>query len=225
MKILALDGSASLCAACVFDTESGLELGRSVLKLEKGHAEHLMSVVAEALLAARTPYAELGTIAVATGPGSFTGLRVSIAAARGFALALAIPAVGVASLDAIAAEARASFPGRAVLSSLDAGRDSLYLAVHDEHGAYLEEPVVTTLASAVALFEQYRPVLAGSMAPRIAEWMAVPDARVGLTGATADIAAYARLAGRGRHGAPKPQYMRAAAAAKPKAGFLLSESG
>ncbi|TGT75410.1 tRNA (adenosine(37)-N6)-threonylcarbamoyltransferase complex dimerization subunit type 1 TsaB, partial [Mesorhizobium sp. M8A.F.Ca.ET.161.01.1.1] len=98
------------------------ELGRSVLDLGKGHAEHLMAVIAEALTAGAMDYSGLGAIAVSVGPGSFTGLRVGVSTARGLALALKVPAIGVTTLEALAAEAAAEFPGRPVLAALDAGR-------------------------------------------------------------------------------------------------------
>src|SRR5690606_28081274 len=116
MKILAIDTVAELCAACVFDAETVGELGRAVLEVGKGHAEHIMAVVEEALKAASLEYAGLGALAVSVGPGSFTGVRVGVAAARGFALALKIPAIGVTALEALAAEARERFPGRAVIA-------------------------------------------------------------------------------------------------------------
>ncbi|TJW19555.1 MAG: tRNA (adenosine(37)-N6)-threonylcarbamoyltransferase complex dimerization subunit type 1 TsaB, partial [Mesorhizobium sp.] len=64
MKLLAIDCAANLCAACVYDAAVGKELGRSVFDLGKGHAEHLMAVIEEALKAAGTDYAGLGAIAV-----------------------------------------------------------------------------------------------------------------------------------------------------------------
>ncbi len=51
MKLLAIDCAASLCAACVYDADVGVERGRAVLDLGKGHAEHLMTVIDEALKA------------------------------------------------------------------------------------------------------------------------------------------------------------------------------
>jgi len=116
MKLLAIDCAASLCAACVYDAAAGKELGRSVLDLGKGHAEHLMAVIDTALKAGGTDFAGLGAIAVSIGPGSFTGLRVGVSAARGLALALKIPAIGVTTLEGLAAEAAAGFPGRAVFA-------------------------------------------------------------------------------------------------------------
>ena len=101
MTILAIDTSASLCAAAVFDGE--LELGRSVIDIGKGHAEHLMGVIEAALAAANVTYAGMSRIVVAIGPGSFTGIRVGVSTARGLALALGVPAIGISNLDAVAA--------------------------------------------------------------------------------------------------------------------------
>ena len=87
MNLLAIDTAASICAACVLDTTSGRERGRAVLDLGKGHAEHLMGTIGEALEKESLGYHELGMVAVSVGPGSFTGSRVGVSAARGLALA------------------------------------------------------------------------------------------------------------------------------------------
>ncbi len=91
---------------------SGAERGRSVIDIGKGHAEHLMAVVEAAMKQAGVEYSDLGAVAVSVGPGSFTGVRVGVSAARGFAMALKIPAIGVTTLEAIAAEAREHFGAR-----------------------------------------------------------------------------------------------------------------
>ena len=105
MKLLAIDTAAGPCAACVFDTGSGEVIGREVRDIGKGHAEQLMSVIDAAMRQASIGFAELGAVAVSVGPGSFTGVRVGVAAARGLALALKVPAIGVTTLEAIAADA------------------------------------------------------------------------------------------------------------------------
>ncbi|TIS56037.1 tRNA (adenosine(37)-N6)-threonylcarbamoyltransferase complex dimerization subunit type 1 TsaB [Mesorhizobium sp.] len=221
MKLLAIDCVANLCAACVYDTAAGKELGRSVLDLGKGHAEHLMAVIYGALKAGATDYASLGAIAVSTGPGSFTGLRVGVSAARGLALALKIPAIGVTTLEALAAEATATFPGRAVLAALDAGREEIHAALYDETSVLIYGPAVTTLSEAAAMAADISAVIAGTAAMQIAA-SAGRAFDIGPTTATADIAVYARLAAtKGAGEKPKPLYLRSADA-KPQAGFILS---
>ncbi|ESY51991.1 MULTISPECIES: tRNA (adenosine(37)-N6)-threonylcarbamoyltransferase complex dimerization subunit type 1 TsaB [unclassified Mesorhizobium] len=220
MKLLAIDCAANLCAACVYDASGGRELGRSVLDLGKGHAEHLMAVIDEALKADGTDYAGLGAVAVSIGPGSFTGLRVGVSAARGLALALKIPAIGVTTLEALAAEARAAFPGRPVLAALDAGREEIHAALSDAEAILRYGPAVTTLAQAAGMAADNRPVLAGTAAVQIAA-AAGRDFDIGPTAATADIAVYARLAAaKGEGDKPKPLYLRGADA-KAQAGFIL----
>lgn len=89
----------------------------------QGHAELILPRI-EALLARnRVAYADLDRIAVTTGPGSFTGLRIGLSAARGLGLALAIPVIGVPSLLAISLSAP---PGRPAVVLLDARRGEAY---------------------------------------------------------------------------------------------------
>ncbi|MEO5756302.1 MAG: tRNA (adenosine(37)-N6)-threonylcarbamoyltransferase complex dimerization subunit type 1 TsaB [Mesorhizobium sp.] len=221
MKLLAIDCAATLCAACVYDAAAGQELGRSVLDLGKGHAEHLMAVIDAAFKESRVGYADLGAVAVSIGPGSFTGLRVGVSAARGLALALKIPAIGVTTLEALAAQAATNFPGRAVLAVLDAGREEIHAALYDELFGLAYGPAVTTLAEAAAMAAETSAVLTGTAAMQIAA-SAGRTFDIGPTTATADIAVYARLAAtKGAGEKPKPLYLRGADA-KPQAGFILS---
>ena len=221
MNLLAIDCAANLCAACVYDAAAGKELGRSVFDLGKGHAEHLMSVIDGALKSGATDYAGLGAIAVSIGPGSFTGLRVGVSAARGLALALKIPAIGVTTLEALAAQAAATFPGRAVLAALDAGREEIHAALYDELSVLRYGPAVTTLPAAAAMAADSFPVLAGTAAMQIAASVG-RTFDIGPKLATADIAVYARLAAaKGAGEKPKPLYLRGADA-KPQAGFILA---
>lgn len=222
MNLLAIDTAANLCAACVWDTEAGAERGRSVADLGKGHAEFLIATIDAALKAAGCGYGDLGMLAAATGPGSFTGVRVGVATLRGLALALKIPAAGVSTLDAIAAEAAAAHSGRKVLAAIDAGREELYVALYDELAKPIYGPVVTTHANALEIARRDDPVLAGSAARAIASGLAPLPAEIGPEAATADIATYARIAA-ARGPVPQPPvplYLREPDA-KPQAGFVL----
>lgn len=90
--------------------------------MEKGQAERLMPMLEEMLAEAGIGFADLARIGVGTGPGNFTGVRISVAAARGLALGLGIPAVGISAL-----QAQALGTDGAVLSTLDARKGALYL--------------------------------------------------------------------------------------------------
>lgn len=225
MNLIAIDTSANLCAACVLDTDTGGERGRVVRDIGKGHAELLMGVIEETLKVAKLDYSSLGRIAVSTGPGSFTGVRVGVATARGLALALKIPATGITTLEAIAAETRRQFPARPVMVGIDARREELYAAIYDEFGNILYAPAVINLQDAALLARQYRPVLAGSAAAMVAEAAAPHALDVGALAATADIGVFASLAA-AKHPdgeKPKPVYLREPDA-KPQGGLILPRS-
>jgi tRNA threonylcarbamoyl adenosine modification protein YeaZ len=227
MILLAIDTAANLCAACVYDGATGRELGREVLDIGKGHAERLIGVIDSALGRAGIVYKDLDRIGVAIGPGSFTGVRVGVATARGLALALGIPAVGVNTLGALAAEAHADFPDRPILAAIDGRRGDLYCAVHAPDGVVLSEPAAISVAEAVALARRHDAAVAGNGADAVlaeAGEKRPPD--TGLRGATADIGFYARLvaASGATNEKPKPLYLRGADA-KPQSGFALARAG
>ena len=93
--ILAIDTSDRQCAVALGATTGAEEM-------QRGHAERLFPMIEAVMAEAGAAHADLSRIAVCTGPGSFTGIRVGVSAARGLALALAIPAIGVTRFDALA---------------------------------------------------------------------------------------------------------------------------
>ncbi len=98
--VLAFDTSGTFCAACLL-----LPDGRVILREEamaKGQAERLVPMLEEVLAEGGIGWRDLARIAVGTGPGNFTGVRIAVAAARGLALGLGVPAVGVTRLEALA---------------------------------------------------------------------------------------------------------------------------
>ena len=120
LTILGFDtsGPAVSCALMV----SGAVLIARNEDMAKGQAERLLPLLEEVLAEAGVSWHALDAIAVGTGPGNFTGIRISVAAARGLALSLGVPAVGVSMLEALAFGTDAP-----VLSCLDARRNRLYL--------------------------------------------------------------------------------------------------
>src|SRR6201985_323120 len=103
MRILAIDTALAACSAAVLDTSLGAVIASETLPMARGHAEAVMPLIARVMDLAEIEFSELDRIAVTTGPGSFTGLRVGIAAARGIALASGKPAIGLSTLSGFAA--------------------------------------------------------------------------------------------------------------------------
>ena len=223
MIVLAIDTALENCSVAISD---GSQTRHCEQAIGRGHAEVLMPAVAAMLREAGRSAGELDRIVVTTGPGSFTGLRVGVATARGLALALKIPAIGVTTLEALAEEARQTFPGRPVLAVLDGGRGEIHAALYDEFAGLRYGPAAMTLeeASAMASASAAGTVLAGTAAVALAE-AAGRASDIGPTGATADIAVYARsAAGKTPGEKPRPLYLRDADA-KPQAGFVLPRAG
>jgi tRNA threonylcarbamoyl adenosine modification protein YeaZ len=126
LPILAFDTSAAHCAAAL------LWDGGQVLRdeaMDKGQAERLIPMLEEVLAEAGLGWRDLKAIAVGTGPGNFTGVRIAVAAARGLALGLGIPAVGVTRLEALAF----GLP-RPVTVIEDARRGEVYVQVFNPDG-------------------------------------------------------------------------------------------
>jgi len=101
--ILAFDTSAARCAAALVSGDRVLAIRQEAM--DRGQAERLLPMLEEMLADAGAEWADLGGIAACTGPGNFTGVRIAVAAARGLALALGVPAVGVTAFEALAAAA------------------------------------------------------------------------------------------------------------------------
>ena len=92
--------------------------------MHRGHQERLAPLLAEAMAEAGAGFGDLDRIGVTVGPGSFTGLRVGLAFAKGLAIARGLPCLGIGALEALAASVEGS--GR-VMAAIDARRDQLYL--------------------------------------------------------------------------------------------------
>jgi tRNA threonylcarbamoyladenosine biosynthesis protein TsaB len=97
--VLAFDTSAAHCAAVL--VRDGRVLASATETMSRGQAERLFPMIEELLAEAGVGWDDLGGIGVCTGPGNFTGLRVAVAAARGLALSLGVPAVGVSRLEVL----------------------------------------------------------------------------------------------------------------------------
>ena len=225
MLLLALDTAGPDCAAALARLRSGeceIVAERSEA-LGRGHAERLMPMIEALLAAASSSFADIGRIAVTTGPGSFTGIRVGVAAARGLALALAIPAVGIGSLEALASGAAKGHRAGTAIAALDAKREEVYMLAQDiASEAIVIEAVAVRLESAAARLSGARAplVLTGSAAPLLARFHS--GAEIAGTSASPRIADVAALGFRTTAGeSPVPIYARDADA-KPQSDKAVS---
>src|SRR5690349_13011877 len=126
MRVLAIDTALEACAAAVLNTDNGA-VTSDTLPMMRGHAEALMPLLDRVMKQAGAAFASIDRIAVTTGPGSFTGLRVGIAAARGIALSTGKLAIGVTTLEAYAAPWIAQDDKTAVMVAIDARHQHVYL--------------------------------------------------------------------------------------------------
>ncbi len=128
MMILGIDTAMAACSVAVIDTGSGKALASAFVAMERGHAEALAPMVDQVMREAGIAFSAIDRIIVTTGPGTFTGVRIGLAMARGLGLALDIPVVGIDTLSAIAANDTSGFP---LLVVSDARNAQVYAARFD----------------------------------------------------------------------------------------------
>ncbi|MFT7571974.1 MAG: tRNA threonylcarbamoyl adenosine modification protein YeaZ [Paracoccaceae bacterium] len=180
---LSLETSADVCAAAL--VADGEALGVRQVEMSRGHAEALVPMVQDLAQQVGVVLTALDLIGVTRGPGSFTGVRTGIAAARGFAIASGAPAVGVSSLEAVARGAAraadmASSPPRPIprpiLCILDTRRADYFAQTFDQAGAASSAPAVMSPADLFLLIGSLQPVLAGNAVSRfLSEYDGDPD--------------------------------------------------
>jgi len=173
MNILALDTSMGVCSAAVLLADGATQ--RIVLceeRMPRGHAEALMPMVAEVMTEAGLDFAALDLIAATLGPGSFTGVRIAIAAARGFALATGAHLWGTDSLTVMAKAALESGragDGKPFAVAVDARGERLYFGLYDAAGRKLAGPLLIQAGEAAALLPGELAAAVGNGAVHLAE--------------------------------------------------------
>jgi tRNA threonylcarbamoyladenosine biosynthesis protein TsaB len=220
MLILAIDTALDACAAGVLDTDAGKMIAQESQAMKRGHAEALMPLIARVIKESGIAFAGLDRIAVTTGPGSFTGLRVGLSAARGIALAANKPVVGLTTLTAYAAPVVSQNLEQPVISAIDARHDHVYFQVVSGNGGSLIRPRVAPIEEALGASQFGAAHLVGNAANILADrWpaQALPPFKVDAQAAP-DIAWVAWLgAAVSPDTAPaRPYYLRAPDAKLPK---------
>jgi len=195
MKILAIDTALPAVSVCVLDTADALPEAVESVAMERGHAEALLPMIDRVMARIDGGFDSLGRIAVTVGPGSFTGLRVGIAAARAIGIACNIPVVGVSTLSALAAPLILDEKDEAVGVAIDARHGNVFFASFASDGRILRAPLLTSAREAISGFGSSAIRLAGSGAPMLAieAWSAGIAADVVSSASAPDIAYVARL--------------------------------
>jgi tRNA threonylcarbamoyl adenosine modification protein YeaZ len=212
MRVLAIDTALAACSAAVLDTVYGGIVSSESLPMLRGHAEALMPLIKRVMDAAGLKFTDVDRVAVTTGPGSFTGLRVGIAAARGIALSADKPAVGLSTLSVYAAPHLAADDQVPVIAAVDARHTHVYLQVFSPGGRSFTAPRLASLREAVLAAFETPSCVVGSAARAIADAMPPGSAPAVVDPSAApDIAWVARMGAVVPEGQspPKPQYLRA----------------
>lgn len=213
MRILAIDTALEACSAAVLDSDRGEIIAEETLPMVRGHAEAVMPLIARVMDRAGVEFVDLDRIAVTTGPGSFTGLRVGISAARGIALAAEKPAIGLSTLAGFAAPLIAEDDSTHVVAAIDARHDQVYLQVFGIGGRTLVAPRIATLRDAARAAITGPARVVGSAANQVAAaWPKGAEEPLLVEHRSApDIGWIARLgaAAADGYGRPKPLYLRA----------------
>jgi tRNA threonylcarbamoyladenosine biosynthesis protein TsaB len=213
MRVLAIDTALEACSAAVLDTGRRGIAASETIAMARGHAEALMPLIARVMDIADVEFAALDRIAVTTGPGSFTGLRVGISATRGIALAAGKPAIGLSTLAGFAAPLIAEDDSTHVVAVIDARHDNVSLQVFGIGGRTLVAPRIATLRDAVRAAMTGPARIVGSAANLLAAaWPRGVDQPIAVEQCAApDIGWIARLGAAATDGSgpPKPLYLRA----------------
>ncbi len=232
MLVLGFDTATSACSAALW--RDGRILARRFEAMAQGQSEHLMGMIGSVMEETGMVFRDLDLLAVTTGPGAFTGLRIGLAAARGLALAGDLPCVGVTTLEAVAAGVPETEREDAqLLVALDSKRDDIYVQAFasgleplSAAQAVLPEALAAVLDG--SSIKGGRVLVAGDVGGRAVESLNAAGLEAALSDApgTPDAGTVAALAASRWSpdtppGRPRPLYLRPPDAKAPKDGGRL----
>ena len=222
--ILAIDTSLGACSACCLSVRTTETAAIESVLMERGHSDTLVPLLDRVVSRIDGGFAGLARIAVTIGPGSFTGIRIGVAAARAIGLACKRPVVGVSTLSALAAPAIATRFRSTVVAAIDAHHGNVYVQSFSADGATLLPPAVLSVVDAVAALGRGPLRMVGTGAPMLATeaWSRGVNAEVDEQMLVPDITFVARLGllAEPERAVPRPLYLRAADAKPPTSGVI-----
>ncbi len=218
MTLLAIDTSADQCAVCLYNVEADHVLAQASENIARGHAEKLMPIMAECLDSAVSTYDDITKIAVTIGPGSFTGVRVGLSAARGLALSLNIPICAISTLEACIEEARLLGHYDDIATIIDARRNEAFVQLKGE------APFIVGYDKISHHLQNSNIALCGSGAEIFNE-ISKHNHKIIHSRSTGNIETIAKIVAKKNFNEtmPEPLYLRSADA-KPQSGFTLERA-
>ncbi len=128
MKILSLDSSATSASVCVFDADENKIIGEFYINTKLTHSQTLVPMIDSLMTCTNLQYSDIDYLAVNTGPGSFTGIRIGVSVVKGLAMAQNLPCVDVSTLESMAYNFIDS-DDVVVCACMDARRNQVYNAL------------------------------------------------------------------------------------------------
>ncbi|MBO0346404.1 tRNA (adenosine(37)-N6)-threonylcarbamoyltransferase complex dimerization subunit type 1 TsaB [Roseibium sp. CAU 1637] len=222
MRILAIDTALVNCAVAVWDSDGvGVPPVLFCETIGRGHAERLTGMLGEAMAEASCAFSDLDRIAVTTGPGSFTGMRVGLSVARGFGLVLGKPVVGITTLAAMAKPFLGEVQTHPVFVSMEGKGEEIYCQLFGAEGVPRSPAEVRRLSE---LSETLPPEtrFVGASSRRVVEAVGASTDRILSEAACPDVADVARLGvlADPKQARPVPLYLRPPDAAPQKKGKI-----
>lgn len=212
LRVLAIDTALGACSACIVQAGEPLPLAADTIPMDRGHAEALMPLLDRLSAQVDGGFESLDRVAVTVGPGSYTGLRVGISAARGIGLAAGIPVVGVATLSAYLAPLMVGEKRGLLTAAIDAKHGHIYIQAIAPGGRTIIPPGLMTYRDAIRLLGSGPIMIAGSAAPLLAAEARAQGVEALISDALShpDIAWVARLGilADPNQALPKPLYLR-----------------
>ncbi|MFN3890050.1 MAG: tRNA (adenosine(37)-N6)-threonylcarbamoyltransferase complex dimerization subunit type 1 TsaB [Beijerinckiaceae bacterium] len=167
MLILAIDTALGAVAACIYDRSENRVLASERLFIDRGHAEAVIPLIERMSTRTQGELSAVARVAVTIGPGSFTGIRVGVAAAKAIGTGLGVDVVGVSTLSAFAAPLLGR-QGLNVGCVIDARHGNVYFECFDPNGSVVHEAAILPVKEAAARLGDTPSLLTGPGAALVA---------------------------------------------------------
>ncbi len=135
--ILLIETSTQICSVAIAKNKK--IIAKREIDIPNAHSSKLSLLIEEVIKDAEITYKELSAIAVSKGPGSYTGLRIGVSSAKGFAYALDIPLIGIETLRILYKGVERKYPNSNTVAMIDARRMEVYSSIYDEKGNVIKD--------------------------------------------------------------------------------------